>query len=97
MQIKIDTRGRWKEIILSLTSLSQEALTNKHQPCPFCGGKDRYRFDNLNGDGTWFCNNACAPNGKKAGDGFSFLMKYFNEDFKGILIRVKKYLGEENE
>lgn len=29
---------------------------NKHGPCPVCGGKDRFRFDDKKGRGTWFCN-----------------------------------------
>lgn len=86
-------RGKWKEIIPALTGIGQWKLTDQHQPCPFCGGKDRYRFDDLNGDGTWFCNQACAPGGKQAGNGFSFLMNYFNEDFKSVVKRVEEYFG----
>lgn len=26
-----------------------------HGPCPVCGGKDRFRFDDKEGRGTWFC------------------------------------------
>lgn len=26
-----------------------------HGPCPVCGGKDRFRFDDKDGRGTWFC------------------------------------------
>ncbi|WP_085445499.1 DUF927 domain-containing protein [Escherichia coli] len=28
----------------------------KHGPCPACGGKDRFRFDDIEGRGTWYCN-----------------------------------------
>ncbi|HDF2329016.1 TPA: AAA family ATPase [Morganella morganii] len=28
----------------------------RHGPCPACGGKDRFRFDDKAGRGTWFCN-----------------------------------------
>lgn len=28
----------------------------RHGPCPVCGGKDRFRFDDKAGRGTWFCN-----------------------------------------
>jgi putative DNA primase/helicase len=36
-----------------------------------CGGKDRFRFDNKLGNGTWFCSQ-CDPH---AGDGVQIVMK----------------------
>jgi putative DNA primase/helicase len=41
-----------------------------------CGGKDRFRFDDKEGHGTWICTH-CG-----AGDGFSLLMKVMGIDFK---------------
>lgn len=38
------------------TPISERALENKHGPCPICHGKDRYRFDDLEGKGTFYCN-----------------------------------------
>ena len=43
--------GRWHGILTAL-GVPQEFLTGKHGPCPICGGKDRFRFDNKNGRGT---------------------------------------------
>src|SRR5690348_13963485 len=48
-------RGRWREILPCL-GVETRYLTNKHGPCPLCGGKDRFRFDDKNGDGTYYCN-----------------------------------------
>ena len=48
-------RGRWPEI-LSALGVGAHYLRNKHGPCPICGGKDRYRFDDKDGMGTYFCN-----------------------------------------
>ena len=45
--------GRWEDILSNLGNLTQQQLTNEHQPCPCCGGKDRYRFDNEKNQGTW--------------------------------------------
>ena len=92
MKTKDKAKGRWVEIITALTSINSLQLSNKHQPCPFCGGNDRYRFDNRNGTGTWFCNQACAPDGRQSSNGFGFLMNYFNEDFKSVARRVDQYL-----
>ena len=44
-------RGRWPEILAALAGLSGEQLSNRHQPCPLCGGTDRYRFDDKDGSG----------------------------------------------
>ena len=48
-------RGRWGEI-LPLLGVASTFLRNRHGPCPICGGKDRFRYDNKNGDGTYYCN-----------------------------------------
>lgn len=48
-------RGRWLDI-LPRFGISPQFLTNRKGPCPCCGGKDRFRFDNKNGDGTFICN-----------------------------------------
>ncbi|MDV3452327.1 primase-helicase zinc-binding domain-containing protein [Klebsiella pneumoniae] len=46
---------------------------NKKPPsaCPVCGGADRFRFDDKEGRGTWFCNQ-CG-----AGDGLKLVEKVF--------------------
>ncbi len=44
---------------------------NRHQACPVCGGADRFRFDDKEGRGTWFCNQ-CG-----AGDGLKLVEKVF--------------------
>jgi len=52
-------RHRWREILPQL-GIETRFLTNKHGPCPLCGGKDRFRFDDRHGDGDYFCNQ-CGP------------------------------------
>ena len=49
------SRNRWQEILQRL-GIDQSLLNGKHAPCPMCGGKDRFRFTNHNGDGKYFCN-----------------------------------------
>ncbi|OMQ21303.1 DNA primase [Serratia oryzae] len=47
-------RHRWPSV---LAALNISILPGgKHGPCPACGGKDRFRFDDKQGRGTWFCN-----------------------------------------
>jgi putative DNA primase/helicase len=61
--MKFDTieraRGRWREI-LPLFGIDTRFLRNKHGPCPICGGNDRFRFDDRDGSGSYFCNR-CGP------------------------------------
>jgi len=77
-------RGQWPS---TLASLGIEVGTGKHGPCPACGGKDRFRFDDKDGRGTHFCNQ-CG-----AGDGFRLIQKVTGLDFPGALRLVAGALG----
>jgi putative DNA primase/helicase len=48
-------QGRWREILPRL-GIETRYLRNRQGPCPMCGGKTRFRFDDLNGNGTFYCN-----------------------------------------
>lgn len=41
---------------LSTRPVAQVPAGVRHGPCPICGGKDRFRVDNKDDDGTWYCN-----------------------------------------
>ena len=60
--------GHWPCI---LPALGVKVIKNRHQACPVCGGTDRFRFDDKEGRGTWFCNQ-CG-----AGDGLKLIEKVF--------------------
>lgn len=60
--------GQWPNI---LPALGVKVIKNRHQSCPVCGGSDRFRFDDKEGRGTWFCNQ-CG-----AGDGLKLVEKVF--------------------
>jgi putative DNA primase/helicase len=47
--------GRWKQLLLQL-GVAPRFLQNRHGPCPICGGKDRFRFDDRHGTGSYICN-----------------------------------------
>jgi putative DNA primase/helicase len=55
-------RGRWREVLPAL-GIGRQYLVNKHGPCPLCGGRDRYRFDDRDGSGSYFCNQCGAGSG----------------------------------
>lgn len=46
--VRAAARGNWKSI-LRQTGVPESALSGKHSPCPGCGGKDRFRFDDREG------------------------------------------------
>lgn len=54
-------RGRWTDILSRF--IDSHFLKNKHGPCPICGGKDRFRFDDKGGDGMFYCSSCGAGSG----------------------------------
>src|SRR5947199_194195 len=50
-KISETARGRWHGILPQL-GISANLLRNRHGPCPMCGGKDRFRFDDWDGKGV---------------------------------------------
>ena len=88
------TRGRWREILACLGGLSDRQLSDEHQPCPMCGGTDRYRFDDRDGAGTWFCNQCGGKNqAGGGGSGMDLLMRVKGWEFKEAARRVEEHLG----
>ena len=81
-----DARGRWREILGGL-GIDKIFLRNKHGPCPMCGGTDRYRWDDKEGTGSYYCSQ-CGP-----GSGMALLMKFHGWKFKEACARVDAFLG----
>ncbi len=79
-------QGRWHGLLAEL-GIPAEALRGVHGPCPLCGGKDRYRFDDRAGAGTYYCSQ-CG-----AGDGFRLLMKFHAWTFAEAARRVEALVG----
>lgn len=86
----IHARVDWVAVLECL-GIDPAYLRNKHGPCPACGGKDRYRFDNRNGCGGFYCN------GCGAGDGFTLLMRVFGWTFGEARKRVMEAAGLEHQ
>lgn len=87
-------QGHWPSILVALAGLTESQLTNKHQPCPLCGGEDRYRFDDKDGQGTWFCNQCGGPTQTGGGgNGMDMLMRRNNWDFIEGIKRLEAHLN----
>ncbi|HEJ9095964.1 TPA: primase-helicase zinc-binding domain-containing protein [Serratia odorifera] len=78
--------GHWPVILPALGIALQ--VNGKPQPCPACGGKDRFRFDNQDGRGTWFCNQ-CG-----AGDGLNLVEKALSLTAKAAAEQVAAVMGD---
>ena len=78
--------GRWPGILQSL-GLDPSFLSKKHGPCPICSGKDRYRFDDKGGRGTWICSH-CG-----SGDGFKLLQGVLGWSFSEAAKQVDRIVG----
>ena len=86
--------GSWPRLLMELGGLSPEQLTNTHQPCPACGGEDRYRWDRDDGPGGWFCNQ-CGGKDRMGGGGtgMDLLMRVTGWEFREAARRVEAHLG----
>lgn len=78
--------GKWRGILKHF-GLSDNQLRNVHQSCPLCGGTDRYRYDDKDGSGSYYCS------GCGAGNGFDLLMKFSGMDFKTAAKKVDEIVG----
>lgn len=89
MHVKLHERaqGRWQTILPAL-GIDRRFLSRKNGPCPMCGGKDRWRFTDLKGKGTWYCNQCLG------GNGVALALKYTKLPFREVAERIERLLGE---
>jgi putative DNA primase/helicase len=85
-RLRNTARGRWIDILQSL-GVKPSFLTGKHGPCPFCGGKDRFRLSNKDDEGFFYCNQ-CG-----SGDGFKFIQRLLCCNFGDACTAVERGLN----
>jgi putative DNA primase/helicase len=78
-------RGQWPEILRRL-GVDARYLRKRHGPCPVCGGKDRFRFDDRH-EGWHYCNQ-CG-----AGPGIVLLRKLRGWDYATACKAIDEILG----
>src|SRR5574340_363551 len=81
-----EAQGRWLDILSRF--IEPHYLTNKHKPCPLCGGKDRFRWDDRDGNGGYFCSH-CG-----SGSGLHLLAQHQGIDHKEAARLVYSLLPE---
>ena len=88
--IKTAASGRWPEILVAL-GIPASALKDKHGPCPGCGGRDRFRFDDQQRDGSFICGGG--GSNVLSGDGFALIQHVRGCDVKEAFRLVDEYLS----
>jgi putative DNA primase/helicase len=83
-------RHRWREILPQF-GVETRFLSNKHGPCPLCGGRDRYRFDDRDGTGSYYCNQ-CG-----AGVGIIMIRKLRGWDHATACAAIDKIIGSDRQ
>jgi putative DNA primase/helicase len=83
--------GRWQDILCA-AGIERELLTNylvhkKEGPCPCCGGKSRFIFDDKDGKGTFYCR-YCG-----AGNGFKLMQMFLEKDFAYCARWIEDWYG----
>lgn len=78
-------KGKWKGILIEL-GLPAACLIDRHGPCPLCGSKDNFRWDNSEGSGSYIC--TCG-----AGHGMKLATEFTGQAFPELAPRIDAMLG----
>ncbi len=78
-------RGRW-DMILPALGVPKRLLNKIGQPCPFCGGKDRFQWKDYQSNGGFICRQ-CGN-----GDGFELLKRFNKWTFQETARRIDDLL-----
>lgn len=89
--LRVAACGRWPDI-LNAIGVPPEYLTRPNQPCPGCGGTDRFSFTDHHGSGSFVCR-ALARQG---GDGFELVRHVLDCDLRQALASVAETLAIES-
>lgn len=83
--VKQKAQGLWQDTIFPRFNI--DVQKKKKTPCPACGGRDRFRYDDKNGNGDYICQH-CG-----AGDGLSLIGKVTGLGFSEIVNEVAAIVG----
>ena len=79
-------QNRWPGLLVHF-GVGREFLSGKHTACPVCGGRDRFRFDDKEGRGTFYCSH-CG-----SGDGFRLLELVKRWPFREAAKEIEAIVG----
>lgn len=85
--IQSQANGYYVSRIFPAVGIKLQGNGKKHQPCPLCGGSDRFRCDDKDGTGSWICNQ-CG-----AGSGYTLVRDYTGNDAYDTHALIADILG----
>lgn len=85
--IQSQANGYYVSRIFPAVGIKLQGNHKKHQPCPLCGGSDRFRCDDKDGTGSWICNQ-CG-----AGTGYTLVRDYTGHDAYDTHALIADILG----
>ena len=80
-------RGHWPDYLASI-GIDPTYLLKKNSPCPICGGRDRFDFDDKQDRGTSYCRGC-----EKARDGFTLASEWTGHSMTETLADVAQWVG----
>lgn len=84
--VKGRAEGRWTSILASM-GVDAKVLNKRNQPCPGCGGTDRFQYTDKYRHGNYYCR-GCGP-----GDGFKLAQMALGIEFMDVFRKVEEALG----
>ena len=84
--LKARAHGHWTPLLGAL-GVDERILNGKNQPCPLCGGTDRFQYTDKFGEGNYHCRSCGAGGGLKLAQGVLGLK------FGELLGRLERQLG----
>ncbi|MCW3480579.1 toprim domain-containing protein [Neisseriaceae bacterium JH1-16] len=87
-EVRRSAFDRWPDILAALGIPVDVLAKKRNQPCPACGGRDRFQFIDK-GQGRFVCRSMDSL----GGDGFVLAMHWLNADFPTALRAVAGVLG----
>jgi putative DNA primase/helicase len=84
--LKARAHGHWTPLLGAL-GVDERILNGRNQPCPLCGGTDRFQYTDKFGEGNYHCRSCGAGGGLKLAQGALGLK------FGELLARLERQLG----
>ena len=85
-EVSEKAKGRWYPILIAL-KIEKTLLNKRNQSCPWCGGRDRFRWTDHQGTGSFYCS------GCGAGDGVELVKRMLGVDFRAAAKAIEDVLG----
>lgn len=80
------TPARWDALVMQY--VPEQFLSGRASPCPVCGGRDRFTYDNRRGRGDWVCRK-CDNGAPMAGDGILLVCRVTGMSFAEVAKLIK--------